>query len=209
MASYDFNSGLNDFKDIMDLMSIIFDHVSVRYQRDSASLFMKEGHDMIDLIEKNGAMPTNTEKLRLYTFIMILMIRSKVQSIEKNVLKESIKIKFIGASEKISMSLGDWIKYFINPAIEKIDHKIDSFKSMKEVADDFKIALIKLNIESYFSEKLSIDNFRNRINQIIIMIDINPRAQELIKSILELCKLPNFIGIESFELGLENILLKF
>jgi hypothetical protein len=207
MASNDFISDINDFNNIKVLVCDIFVCVFANNQHKLISLIMKENIDMVDLIEKTNVVPTDAKKLRFYTSFMILLWRAKYQSIKMNNAKQVINTTIAG--ENISMSLGKWIKYFIDPAIDKFDQRIKSFKLMKEMADDFNIAKIKLAIEKYLnSGKQSIDILKIRIGQIILP-EKCPCSRKLINIILELCDLSDYIGPNLFDLSLENILYKF
>jgi hypothetical protein len=208
MASNDFNADINDFKDMISLMYDIFDCVFDDNQCELVSLIMKENISLTDRIEITKDTTTDIEKLRFYTFFMILLSRAKNQSIKKPYSDKLIQTKI--ASEKIFMTLGKWIRFVIDPIIYKIDHRIKLFISIKEVTDDFNIAKIKFIIENYFLEKQPVDIFKNSISQRLNVIPENcPRTQKLINSIIGLCDLWNCIGSKAFDLCLEHMLIEF
>jgi hypothetical protein len=205
-SSADFNIDINDFKDITKLTNEIFYRVYDHKERELTISIAEINGFMIDRIEKYKSVPTNAEKLRFYTYCMILLTRAKNQSIEKKIDTEVIQIELAG--EIISMSVGKWIKFFIEPTIDKIDGKIKLFESIKEMDDNYKIAKIKFAIDDYLSVNQTIHFFRVSIDLINVSENC-PDAQKLTKSILELCDLLDCIGNEAFELALKNILLNY
>jgi hypothetical protein len=200
----DFNIDINDFKNITDLMDEIFDRVYNSQEYNMTKSISEVNNFMISSIEKNKTVPTNTEKLRFYTYFIILLNRAKNQTTE--ISEDVIRLNFEG--ENLSMSIGKWIKFVINPAIDKINRKIKSFKTMTELIDDYKIAEIKFVIDDYLSTPQSIHLFKARLSSINTPENC-PRAQKFIKAIFDLCSLLDYIGDDSFEICLKNMLLKF
>jgi hypothetical protein len=207
MSSDDFYTVINDFNDITDLLSDIFKCAPINKQCQLTSLILKEIFNMISQVENTETILSNTEELRFCIFFIILLGRAKGQLIENDIVQQTIKTRF--DDEKISMTISKWIKFFIDPTIDKIDRKIKSFKLMKEMGDDYKMAEIKVAIEKYFSEKLSIDNFKGRMINQYNSLEKCPRSHKLLNSIIKLCNLCDYIGRDAINLGLENILLKF
>jgi hypothetical protein len=153
---------------------------------------------------KNNQTINNTRRLDFYTYYRILLNRTKNQLIGKKCY-DMIITKIAG--KETSVYFGHLINNYIEPVIDNIDCKIKLFESIEEVIGAFIITKIKFTIEEYFSEKLSIDSFRNKIEQINIPSHLFYQ-KELIKNIITFCNMESIIGHTAFNRGLKNMLTR-